>query len=414
MAYFKDANLRDKDIVPGKTLQYKIDEIPPTKKAASEWLRDHGLVVGNLPETVRARIKGHDLGRLVKDFRLYQGDKAQWLREVLPLRLDPSKALGLTACGIRVSELIRSYFEAESARWSAGMRLKNKSFSENLLLFFKGPADVEANKLRNPEIMAYLEWRLKYRRPADLRKGPVSAATRMCELNFLKRAYDWGLETDLIDKPCYSLKRRFVESTAENTKVVLPLSLDEQKELLAWCRRREKNLWVHDAVLFLLLTGARVGDFDCVAVKDDRVKFHETGINGIRSGGKTASSVRTLPLCPTIRKLAERKLIFETSDQPKGNRLRNALKRERSLDPLKVKAHPHQLRHTYASNNLIAGVDLLVVSRRIGHKSFSLTSDRYGRYSSEEFEVRRDEYKEWLRFLENDYFDEFPLALGKR
>ncbi|NTU82977.1 MAG: site-specific integrase [Chloroflexales bacterium] len=38
----------------------------------------------------------------------------------------------------------------------------------------------------------------------------------------------------------------------------------------------------------------------------------------------------------------------------------------------------HDLRHTYAALSLAAGVDLFTVSRRMGHSSITVTSDRYG------------------------------------
>ena len=39
----------------------------------------------------------------------------------------------------------------------------------------------------------------------------------------------------------------------------------------------------------------------------------------------------------------------------------------------------HGLRHSWATHALAAGVDLLVVSRHLGHSSLSLTADTYTR-----------------------------------
>ena len=38
----------------------------------------------------------------------------------------------------------------------------------------------------------------------------------------------------------------------------------------------------------------------------------------------------------------------------------------------------HDMRHTYAALSLAAGVDIFTVSRRMGHSSITVTSDRYG------------------------------------
>jgi integrase len=43
----------------------------------------------------------------------------------------------------------------------------------------------------------------------------------------------------------------------------------------------------------------------------------------------------------------------------------------------------HDLRHTYASLAIRRGVDLLVVSRQLGHHSIKITADLYGHLAPE-------------------------------
>ena len=38
----------------------------------------------------------------------------------------------------------------------------------------------------------------------------------------------------------------------------------------------------------------------------------------------------------------------------------------------------HDLRHTFAALSLASGLDIFTLSRRMGHSSISVTSDRYG------------------------------------
>jgi integrase len=45
---------------------------------------------------------------------------------------------------------------------------------------------------------------------------------------------------------------------------------------------------------------------------------------------------------------------------------------------LKINATLHGLRHTHASQLIAAGLDVLTVSRRIGHASPAITLDVYG------------------------------------
>jgi integrase len=38
----------------------------------------------------------------------------------------------------------------------------------------------------------------------------------------------------------------------------------------------------------------------------------------------------------------------------------------------------HHLRHTYAALSIAAGMDLYILSRRMGHSSITITADKYG------------------------------------
>jgi integrase len=52
---------------------------------------------------------------------------------------------------------------------------------------------------------------------------------------------------------------------------------------------------------------------------------------------------------------------------------------ERAVDrsPVKAIGGPHGLRHTHATLALESGVDISVVSKRLGHANVKITSDRY-------------------------------------
>jgi integrase len=77
-------------------------------------------------------------------------------------------------------------------------------------------------------------------------------------------------------------------------------------------------------------------------------------------------------------KLDDDALVFATWD---GNtRSPNAMSKEwrRAVHAAKLKATFHSLRHTHASSLIAAGIDVLSISRRLGHGSPAITLGVYG------------------------------------
>jgi integrase len=79
-----------------------------------------------------------------------------------------------------------------------------------------------------------------------------------------------------------------------------------------------------------------------------------------------------------LGKAGEDVLVFETWDC--NTRSPNALTKEwsRAMKAAGLKATFHSLRHTHASTLIAAGLDVLTISRRLGHASASITLNTYG------------------------------------
>jgi integrase len=77
-------------------------------------------------------------------------------------------------------------------------------------------------------------------------------------------------------------------------------------------------------------------------------------------------------------KLPDGALVFATWDG--STRSPNAMSKEwrRAIHAAKLKATFHSLRHTHASSLIAAGIDVLSISRRLGHGSPAITLGVYG------------------------------------
>jgi integrase len=79
-----------------------------------------------------------------------------------------------------------------------------------------------------------------------------------------------------------------------------------------------------------------------------------------------------------LGKPADDALVFETWDGQ--TRSPNSLTKEwsRAMQAADLKATFHSLRHTHASSLIAAGIDVLTISRRLGHGSPAITLGVYG------------------------------------
>jgi integrase len=209
-------------------------------------------------------------------------------------------------------------------------------------------------------------------------------------LTNLKAALTYALNTGKVQEPAPWKQVKPFPNTAANR--VRFLSVDEQRNLVASCDNDLKPL-----VLAGLFSGARYGELTPVLVKDF------DNINGTLflafGKGKGGTKPRFVTLTDegiewfqeyTKGKDAGR-LMFLRTDVKRGARaesLRNP-NQWASYDQIyameqavkKAKIDPvtfHELRHTYASTLLNAGVSLSYVAEQLGHTDLRMVTKYYG------------------------------------
>ena len=160
------------------------------------------------------------------------------------------------------------------------------------------------------------------------------------------------------------------------------LTQEEETRLLKAC-----PLWLREVVVFALHTGMRMGEI--LSLTWDMVDLFRRTVTILRSKN---GDRRTLPLNDRVFALLKEKvkgqaapseLLFpnQKGTQRDGHDLRRAFRK--ALTSAKIQDfHFHDLRHTFATRLVQAGIDLYKVQRLLGHRS-SVMTQRYAHHSSE-------------------------------
>lgn len=218
-------------------------------------------------------------------------------------------------------------------------------------------------------------------------------------VEYKNRRYAAGLKPASINRELASLKKAFnlavrewewcrdnpvsrVSMERENNQRDRWLSFEEEARLLQGCAP-----WLHDLVTFALHTGMRMGEIleltwqgvDCTrrtvmvfrSKNGERrtIPVNETVLSVLRQKSKVRSLMTDLVFCSHVFTPME------------SGHLRRSFRV--ALSKAKIEDfHFHDLRHTFATRLVQAGVDLYKVQRLLGHKSPIMTQ-RYAHHYPE-------------------------------
>lgn len=297
-----------------------------------------------------------------------------------------------------LSKTLESYYEKQLEFLAHRSANLNKAYIQTFEFFLEVRNQTTTIRDINPMFLnEFVKWRYTFRKPNCSRKGEVSDATIKKEVNELKRCIEWAYLNEFIDIIPRVFATKYKLPLKGNVKPIIPLTIEQQLRLLKYTKERSEPH--HDLLLFLLVTGIRRGELDTLTqdsfdLKSNTININQMSIGGSLKSGKTESAPRVIPMCRAIEQILKRgHLLAETYlrplkcvkqvvvyQSPPSERLASFVSRLRKSSEFSY-FNIHLLRHTFITNHLQAGEDLLKVSRIVGHKSISITSDRYGKYA---------------------------------
>jgi len=210
------------------------------------------------------------------------------------------------------------------------------------------------------------------------------------EIGILKamfnKAINWGY---ISQSPMKNVKN------LPDTTKKLPrfLSVDEIKAVFAEC-----SLWLYNIVATLILTGIRIGELINLTWND--INFNQQRIHIQSKDGWSPKTyqIRTIPMHPAfvniLKKLPKNtKYVFMSPEGCKLNS-RNLQRRHFRKITKKLKLKDvtiHTLRHTFASHLIMKGVDILTVSKLLGHAN-TKTTEIYSHIAPDHFQAAINQF----------------------
>lgn len=376
-----------------------------SKTFLKECLRAHEAIIEVMPPAARANLTNSAMRATTLAYVALDGPG----RKELLQRMIFANFAAQAKSGSSLREMTDAWYTTKSAQAATATMLASMMRYKTSITDFFEASGLKTTADLSPQTAAdFLAWRSQHHYGANKAEGSTTSASVLRhELQALKQMAHVAKKNGWIDDSRIWDDVQVRSIVGQNTKEVMPLSISDQKAVLAamLSPKREK---MHDATLLLLITGMRVGELDTLepsSIVAETLQLHGQSIGSLKpSTGKTASAVRVLPVCQTIKAIFERGHIFGY----KADRLKTTMGRGWFADKF-PHVHAHALRHTFAVNKLLSGTaDMQMVKYQLGHSDITTTLNLYGKFSPEHFKAGFEHIKaeraELLTWLEQDYF----------
>lgn len=202
--------------------------------------------------------------------------------------------------------------------------------------------------------------KFKNERAEQVKHGTVNRSLTVLKSMF-NRAIEWGRATQ---NPCKSVK-----NFKENNQRERYLTEEEEVRLLA-----NSNEYLKAIVTVALHSGMRKGEILRLKWKDIDIEHRFISLYETKNGEgrKVAMNQTMLNTISTIAKHPNSEYVFcNKIGEPYGDIKKSFLSAVQKAGIINF--HFHDLRHTFASRLVMAGVDLNTVRELLGHKSLEMT-----------------------------------------
>ena len=260
--------------------------------------------------------------------------------------------------------------------------MKNYRYTVRLFLGYLNESFPEVRRAsqlrRDPHLLGWLEFLWKRRTPSG---GPLTSCTRGQHVLRLRTLLD--LLADLPQPPRPGLLRG-QDVPPRQYRLPRPLTpADDVRLQQHWATATDV---LSSALLLQRLTGMRIGE--CVDLAPDCLRHLGDNRWSLHVPHGKPRSERWVPVDDQVRVVAERLTFLRTLPpaadprfllpRPKGRIVLLASLRDtlcQAAERVGIQAHivPHQLRHTYATTMLRAGVSLPALMKLLGHHNANMT-----------------------------------------
>jgi len=296
-------------------------------------------------------------------------------------------------------EILENYLAdfAKTAKAKKNWQIQVKRQVHTIKNWLSSQKIIYYSDLTREKARGYAEWR-----------GKRSASTVNKELLRIRAIIKFA-ERFLGQAPNFAFEKISITETCENTRLIVPFSIEECKILLKWLKRHPH---FHDMILLMLLTGieskaATLMKREWWNIKEKMLFVFPQKISGVIDA-KTQHRARKIPISRTMFNIYRRGYIFLENNERKFNLRCQKLLKKCSLQTGIKNIHCHRFRHTFASQALSAGFDIVRVSKMLGHKNINITLKHYADFVFSEsdagFEGMVRVHREWVRFLNEGYF----------
>lgn len=203
-------------------------------------------------------------------------------------------------------------------------------------------------------------WQIeKYKAARKEKVKPASVNREMCVLKHIfSKAFEWG---KLKENPSRKVKK--LKGEVQRVRFLMP---DEVQTLLSNCSDR-----IREVVTVAVHTGMRKGEI--LGLESNQVNFDQ-GIISLFEPDTKNHERRDVPMDETVKGIlrglgSNGGCLFHNVDKGVLHRLFHEAMEKSGISDFRF----HDLRHTFASNLVMAGQDLNTVRELLGHKDMAMT-----------------------------------------